>query len=159
MNTLFSEEKTLDEQIPTADLVISTVLIPGAKAPKLVKRHHIKEMKKGAVIVDVAIDQGGSTEVSHPTSHDNPTYTVDDVVMYCVSNMPGAVPVTSTKSLTNATIRYGLELAEEGASVVLKNPGLAMGMNTYQGHITNEGVAKSYDLEYVNPMTFFNVYI
>lgn len=156
VSTLFSDEKTLDEQLPLADLVISTVLIPGAKAPKLVKKHHLTQMKRGAVIVDVAIDQGGSTEVSRPTTHDNPTYTVDGIVMYCVSNMPGAVPVTSTKSLTNATIRYGLAIAKDGVNSIRLDKGLQMGLNTYAGHVTNAGVASAWDLDYVDPLTLID---
>lgn len=145
--TLFSDAANIEKYIKEADLVISTVLIPGAAAPKLVKMEHIRSMKPGSVIVDVAIDQGGSTEASKPTTHDDPTYVVDGVVMYCVANMPGAVPYTSTKSLTNATIRYGLQLADKGVGSMIENEHLRNGLNTYMGHVTNKGVASSLDYE------------
>lgn len=150
--TLFSDEANIERYIKDADLVISTVLIPGAAAPKLVKKEHLKMMKKGSVIVDVAIDQGGSTEVSRPTTHSDPTYVVDDIVMYCVANMPGAVPYTSTKSLTNATIRYGLQLANHGVGILKENAHFRNGLNTYKGKVTNQGVASSLDLEYVDAL-------
>ncbi len=150
--TLFSDEANIERYIKDADLVISTVLIPGAAAPKLVKKEHLKMMKKGSVIVDVAIDQGGSTEVSRPTTHSDPTYVVDDIVMYCVANMPGAVPYTSTKSLTNATIRYGLQLANHGVGILKENAHFRNGLNTYKGKVTNQSVASSLDLEYVDAL-------
>ncbi len=155
VETLYSDEETISRNIKDADLVISTVLIPGASAPKLIKKHHIASMKEGSVIVDVAIDQGGSTELSRPATHTHPTYVENGVVMYCVSNMPGAVPFTATTSLTNATIQYGLKLADEGIEVILKNKALRYGLNTYMGHVTNQGVAGSLDLEYVDPKEFF----
>ena len=152
MPTVFSEEAAIDQYIEDSDLVISTVLIPGARAPKLVKREHLKKMRPGSVIVDVAIDQGGSTEMSRATTHSNPTYVEEGIVMYCVSNMPGAVPFTSSKALANATVRYGLQIADNGAAVVKKNPGLLSGLNTYKGYVTSDAVAQSLDMEYRNPM-------
>jgi alanine dehydrogenase len=142
--TLASNAWTISESVRHADLVIGGVLLPGASAPKLVKRADITAMKRGAVVVDVAIDQGGCFETSHATTHTDPIYLVDDVLHYCVSNMPAAVPHTSTLALTNATAPYLLELANlglEGACKAL--PGLAAGVNTYGGHITYPAVAES----------------
>jgi len=127
-----------------ADLVIGGVLIPGTTAPKLVTRAMVSQMKKGAVIVDVAIDQGGCVETARPTSHSNPSYVVDGVVHYCVTNMPGAVPNTSTLALTNATFPYLLRLANLGAREALRQDvGLAEGLNTWLGKLTHRGVAES----------------
>lgn len=132
-----SEEGAILKAIQTADLVISTVLIPGDAAPKLIKRAYLSQMLKGSVIVDVAIDQGGSTETSRVTYHDQPTYEVDGVIHYCVANMPGAVPRTSTYALNQATLPYGLAMANLGVLKAMKQyPGLAQGLNTYQGRIT-----------------------
>jgi alanine dehydrogenase len=128
----------------TADLVIGSVLIPGASAPKLVRRQMIATMKRGAVIVDVAIDQGGCFETSHATTHTEPIYVIDGVIHYCVSNMPAAVPHTSTFALTNATFPYLLELAKNGLErACTKFPALSAGVNTYHGQITHPGVAQS----------------
>jgi alanine dehydrogenase len=142
--TLASNSYNIAQTTREADLVIGGVLIPGATAPKLVTRAMVSRMKKGAVIVDVAIDQGGCVETARPTSHSNPSYTVDGVVHYCVTNMPGAVPHTSTLALTNSTFPYLLRLANFGAREALKqDSGLAEGLNTWKGTLTYRGVAES----------------
>jgi alanine dehydrogenase len=142
--TLASNSWTISENLKTADLVVGAVLIPGASAPRLVRREMIARMRPGAVVVDVAIDQGGCFETSHPTTHTEPTYFVDDVLHYCVSNMPAAVPHTSTFALTNATFPYLMELANYGLEGACeRHPGLREGVNTYNGYITHEGVAES----------------
>ena len=142
--TLASNSHNISHAVREADLVIGGVLIPGAMAPKLVTKKMVSEMKKGAVIVDVAIDQGGCVETAHPTSHSNPSYTVDGVVHYCVTNMPGAVPHTSTLALTNATFPYMMRVAKFGAKEALKqDAGFAEGLNTYLGTLTYKGVADS----------------
>jgi len=147
--TLASNAWTIGENLKTADLVVGAVLIPGASAPKLVRREMVTGMKRGAVMVDVAIDQGGCFESSHATTHTEPTYVLDGVVHYCVSNMPAAVPHTSTLALTNATFPYLLELADhrlEGACA--RHAGLRQGVNTYDGHVTHRGVAESQGREW-----------
>jgi alanine dehydrogenase len=142
--TLASNSWTIGETLKTADLVIGSVLIPGAAAPKLVRRDMIASMKKGAVVVDVAIDQGGCFETSHATTHTDPVYMVDGVVHYCVSNMPAAVPHTSTFALTNATCPYLLELANLGLEAACaKSPAIRSGVNTYNGALAHAGVAES----------------
>jgi alanine dehydrogenase len=142
--TLSSNSYNLARATAEADLVIGAVLIPGATAPKIVTRAMVGKMKKGAVIVDVAIDQGGCVETARPTSHSNPSYTVDGVVHYCVTNMPGAVPHTSTLALTNATFPYLLRIANMGTREALKqDPGLEDGLNTWMGSLTHRGVAES----------------
>ena len=141
--TLASNLYTVREALRHADLVVGAVLIPGASAPKLVRREMISIMKKGAVVVDVAIDQGGCLETSRPTTHTDPVYFVDGVLHYCVSNMPAAVPHTSTFGLTNATYPYLLELANKGLEQACENPAIAEGVNTYQGAITYPAVAES----------------
>jgi len=142
--TLASNSHNIACATREADLVIGGVLIPGATAPRLVTRAMVAAMKKGSVIVDVAIDQGGCVETAHPTSHSNPSYVVDGVVHYCVTNMPGAVPNTSTLALTNATFPYLLRLANLGPREALKqDPGLAEGLNTWLGELTCRGVAES----------------
>ena len=142
--TLASNSYNIAQVTREAELVIGGVLIPGATAPKLVTRAMVSQMKKGAVIVDVAIDQGGCVETAHPTSHSNPSYKVDGVVHYCVTNMPGAVPHTSTLALTNSTFPYLLRLANLGAREALKqDAGLAEGLNTWLGTLTYRGVAES----------------
>jgi alanine dehydrogenase len=142
--TLASNIYTIREALRQADLVVGAVLIPGAAAPKLVRRDMISLMKKGAVVVDVAIDQGGCLETSHPTTHTDPIYFVDDVLHYCVSNMPAAVPHTSTFGLTNATFPYLLELANKGLEKACENsPPLCEGVNTFQGNIVYPAVAES----------------
>jgi alanine dehydrogenase len=150
--TLASNSYNLDHVTRESDLVIGGVLIPGATAPKLVTRAMVSHMKKGAVIVDVAIDQGGCIETAHPTSLSDPSFTVDGVVHYCVTNMPGAVPNTSTLALTNATFSYVLRLANLGAREALRqDPGLAEGLNTWLGQLTHRGVAESQQREWTPP--------
>lgn len=142
--TLASNYPNLLAALRRADLLIGAVLIPGRSAPKLVTRGMLKEMKEGAVIVDVAVDQGGCFETTRATTHSDPVYTVDGVVHYCVANMPGAVPRTSTFALTNATLPYALALANKGVrQAVLDDPGLRAGINTFKGHITYQAVAES----------------
>jgi alanine dehydrogenase len=142
--TLASNSWTIGENLKTADLVIGAVLIPGASAPKLVRREMIANMRRGSVVVDVAIDQGGCFETSHATTHTEPIYFVDGVLHYCVSNMPAAVPHTSTFALTNATFPYLLELAHKGLERACEgNPALREGVNTYHGYVTHHGVAES----------------
>ncbi len=147
LHTLYSTTESIEAQVHGADLVIGAVLIPGAAAPKLVTRAMLKEMKRGAVVVDVAIDQGGCFETSRATTHTHPTYIVDDVVHYCVANMPGAVAHTSTFALTNATLPFVAQLADKGhRRALLDNPHLLDGLNVYAGHVTHEAVA--HDLGY-----------
>jgi alanine dehydrogenase len=153
VQTLASNRAHLEDAVSRADLLIGGVLIPGAAAPKLVTRAMIGTMRKGAVIVDVAIDQGGCVETAHPTTHSNPVYEVDGVVHYCVANMPGAVPRTSTIALTNATLPFTRLLARRGfEAAVRENAGLAEGVNVYKGEITYEAVAASQSRKYV-PLT------
>jgi alanine dehydrogenase len=145
--TLMSDRLTLEQRVREADVVIGTVLIPGARAPKLVSEEMVGSMRPGSVIVDISIDQGGSVETSHMTTHSDPTYVMHDVVHYCVGNMPGAVPNTSTYALTNVTLPYVLAIAEAGLEDALRNdPALAKGLNTYGGTITNEAVAEAHGL-------------
>jgi alanine dehydrogenase len=152
VRTRFSTIEAIDQEIAAADVVIGAVLIPGAAAPKLVTRPMLKSMKRGAVIVDVAIDQGGCFETSYPTTHENPTFEVDGVIHYCVANMPGAVPVTSSHALNNATLRFGLTLASEGLSGIRRDPHLRDGLNIHRGQVTCEAVAKSLKLPYQPPL-------
>lgn len=147
---LYSSEFTIREHAKTADLIVGAVLIPGAKAPHLIKREMLKTMKPGAVVVDVAVDQGGCIETSHPTTHEEPTFIVDDIVHYCVSNMPGAVPFTSTTALTNATLPYVLMLADHGwKEACNKNEELKLGLNVVNGKVVYKAVADAFNLEYV----------
>ncbi len=152
IQTSVSNDANIERAVQEADLVIGSVLIPGASTPKLFKRKYLPEMKDGAVFVDVAIDQGGCGESSHVTTHDDPIYIEDGVVHYCVGNMPGAVPRTSTIALTNATLRYGLEIADAGLEQACKNnPVIATGVNTYNGKLTCKNVADSFDgYEYID---------
>jgi alanine dehydrogenase len=148
--TLFSNQDTLEREVLRADLVISGVLIPGAAAPKLITKALLPRMKPGAVLVDVAIDQGGSAETSRPTTHAEPTYVVDGVVHYMVANMPGAVPRTSTYALNNATLPFTLALADKGWRAALRSdPHLRAGLNVAGGRITYRAVARALDLDYV----------
>jgi alanine dehydrogenase len=148
ITTLFSDRHTILDWISRADLVIGAVLIPGARTPMLVRREDLSKMPPRAVIIDVAIDQGGCIETSRPTTHANPTYIVDDVVHYCVTNMPGAVGRTSTYALTNVTLPYALQLANKGPDKAFKdNPGLAAGVNVRQGKVTNAAVAETFGVE------------
>jgi len=147
MHTLFSTLDAIEEQVVSADLVIGGVLLPGAAAPKLITHTMVSQMKKGSVIVDVAIDQGGCAETSHATTHANPTYVVDDVVHYCVANMPGAVARTSTFALNNATLPFTIALAQQGAENAMKaNPHLLAGLNVYKHTLTYKAVADAQGL-------------
>jgi len=145
VQTLFSNDANIESEIVDADVVIGSVYVHGASAPKLIRKHHLSSMKKGAVLVDVAIDQGGCFETSKATTHDKPIYNVDGIVHYCVANMPGVVPQTSTVALNNQTLRYGLEIAS-GISPDKYNDALKLGVNTHDGKLTCEGVAKSHGL-------------
>jgi len=150
--TLASNLYTIRETVRQADLVVGSVLIPGASAPKLIRRDMVASMRKGSVLVDVAIDQGGCSETSHPTTHTDPVYVVDGVIHYCVSNMPAAVPHTSTFALNNATFPYLLELANRGLEGACVHSGaICEGLNTYQGHVTYPAVAQSQGLEWRDP--------
>ncbi len=149
VNTLYSTPANLYNSVIEADVVIGAVLVTGMKAPMLVKREFLKDMRKGAVLVDVAVDQGGCFETTKPTTHDDPIYEIDGVVHYCVANMPGAVALTSTIALTSTTLKYGLLIADNGLEVAAKNnSALRKGLNVYGGKCVYEGVAKSLDLEY-----------
>jgi alanine dehydrogenase len=146
---LMSSSLQIEESVADADVVIGAVLIPGALAPRLVTRDMVREMKEGSVVADVAIDQGGCVETSRPTTHSEPVYVVDGVTHYCVANMPGAVPITSTKALTNATLPYVEAIAEHGlAETVTRDPALARGVNVLDGKITYEAVAEAHGLDY-----------
>jgi alanine dehydrogenase len=157
VHTRYSTIDALEEEVFSADLVIGAVLIPGAAAPKLVTREMLSGMKKGAVIVDVAIDQGGCFETSHATTHSDPTYEVDGVVHYCVANMPGAVPVTSAHALNNATLHYGLQLADKGLKAIAEDRHLRAGLNVHKGRITNQPVADALGYESYAPEAVLNV--
>ena len=151
---IHSNRHNVLEQIATADLVIGGVLIPGTKAPKLIRKDDLKLMKPGSVIVDVAIDQGGCVETIHATTHENPVYTVDGVIHYGVANMPGGVPRTSTLALTNATFPYALKLANKGWKKALKDDAaLLKGLNVCDGKVTYQGVADAFGMEFVAPET------
>ncbi len=149
VNTIYSDPHTVARQLRQADLVIGAVLVPGARTPRLITREHLRKMKPGSVIVDVAIDQGGSAETSRPTTHQQPTYAVDDVIHYCVTNIPGAVPTTSSQALCNATLPYVLKLANEGwRPAASADAGLAEGVSIADGKITNHAVAESAGLPF-----------
>lgn len=151
IQTLVSNDANVERAVKDADLVIGSVLIPGASTPKLFKRKYLPEMKNGAVFVDVAIDQGGCGESSHVTTHDDPVFIEEGVVHYCVGNMPGAVPRTSTIALANATLRYGLQIAGLGLEeAVKKSPVIASGVNTYGGKLTNANVAEAHGYEWTD---------
>jgi alanine dehydrogenase len=152
---IHSNRHNILEQITSADLVIGGVLIPGAKAPKLIRRADLSVMRPGSVIVDVAIDQGGCVETIHATTHENPTYVVDGVIHYGVANMPGGVPRTSTLALTNATLPYALQLANKGWKRALReNPALLKGLNVTDGKVTYAGVAEAFGMELHDAATF-----
>lgn len=145
---LMSDPATIRDLVPTADVVVGAVLVHGGKAPKLLNREHLQVMEAGSVVVDVAIDQGGSFETSKPTTHENPIYKVEDIVHYCVTNMPGAVPQTSTQALTNATLLYLQQIAGLGwKEAVRKNPTIARGLNMAGGQVTYQAVADAFNLE------------
>ncbi|BAB47959.1 MAG: alanine dehydrogenase [Mesorhizobium sp.] len=151
VHTRYSTVEALEEECFSADIVVGAVLIPGAAAPKLVTREMLSGMKKGSVLVDVAIDQGGCFETSHATTHAEPTYEVDGVIHYCVANMPGAVPVTSAHALNNATLHYGLQLADKGLKALVDDHHLRNGLNVHKGKITNRAVAEALGYELVEP--------
>jgi alanine dehydrogenase len=145
--TMYSNEYNIRRLIQTHDLIVGAVLIPGAKAPKLITRDMLKLMRPGTVIVDVAVDQGGCIETTHATTHAEPTYIIDDVVHYCVANMPGAVPFTSTVGLTNATLPYAIQLAEKGwQKACSDNNELKLGLNVVKGKVVYKGVADAFSL-------------
>ena len=149
VSLVMSSSLQIEESVRDADVVIGAVLIPGALAPKLVTRQMVAEMKDGSVLADVAIDQGGSAETSHATTHSEPVFTVEGVTHYCVANMPGAVPITSTKALTNATLPYVEAIAEQGfAEAVARDPALSRGVNVLHGKVTYEAVAEAHNLDY-----------
>lgn len=147
--TMYSNEYNIRRLIRDHDLIVGAILIPGAKAPKLITRDMLKEMRPGTVMVDVAIDQGGAFETSRPTTHADPVYIIDEVVHYCVANMPGAVPYTSTIALTNATLPYAIDLANKGWKQACRdNPALKLGLNVLGGKVVYEGVAEAFNLSY-----------
>jgi alanine dehydrogenase len=147
--TLMSNRQTIEDLAVAADLIIGSVLIPGAKAPRLITAEHVRAMKRGAVLVDISIDQGGCFETSHVTTHSDPTYVVDGVVHYCVGNMPGAVPHTSTYALTNVTLPYAVEIASAGLEEAVKDDApLAKGINVYRGELTYQQVAEAHGLDW-----------
>jgi alanine dehydrogenase len=148
VRTRFSTIEAIEQEVFVADAVVGAVLVPGASAPKLITRNMLKSMQPGAVMVDVAIDQGGCFETSHPTTHADPTFVVDGIIHYCVANMPGAVPLTSSQALNHATLPFGLALANHGFAAVTQNPHLRAGLNVHHGRITNKAVADSLGLSY-----------
>jgi alanine dehydrogenase len=153
LNTVYSTRDAVERHVMTADLVIGGVLIPGKSAPKLVSAELVRKMKPGSVVVDVAIDQGGCFETSRATTHDEPTYVVDEVIHYCVANMPGGVPRTSTFALNNATLPFALAIADKGVKKALKrDPHLRAGLNVHRGQVTHAGVAESLGKTYVEPL-------
>ena len=150
LNTQYATRESIEEHVMEADLVIGAVLVPGGQAPHLVTREMISRMRPGTVLVDVAVDQGGCIETCRPTTHADPTFIIDDIVHYCVANMPGAVPYTSTIALTNATLPYALQLANKGWEKACKdNAELAKGLNVINGDVVYEAVAEAFDLPYV----------
>lgn len=156
IQTMYSTDVAIEKAVKDADLVIGCVLIPGKAAPKVMKKAYLKEMQPGSVIVDVAVDQGGCCETTKVTYHDNPTFVVDGVVHYCVGNMPGAVPRTSTIALTNATLKYGLQIAGKGLEQACKeNDVIYSGINTYDGKLTCKNVADSFNVEHTEIKELF----
>lgn len=151
ISTLMSNRLTLEEEVARADLLIGAVLVPGAKAPQVITEEMVASMKPGAVIVDISIDQGGCAETSRVTTHENPTYVVHDVVHYCVGNMPGAVPHTSTYALTNVTMPFAVRLAAGVDGALADDPGLLEGVNVAHGQVTNQGVADAHGLPFAPP--------
>jgi alanine dehydrogenase len=151
-STVFSSVLSIEERLPDVDLVIGAVLVHGARAPRVIRRQQLALMKPQAVLVDVAIDQGGCFETSRPTTHSNPTFEVDGIIHYCVTNMPGAVPISSTYALTNATLPYVVALADHGvAEAAAREPGLRLGVNVAAGHVTHRAVAEGVGMDYVPP--------
>ncbi|MDA7985087.1 MAG: alanine dehydrogenase [Alphaproteobacteria bacterium] len=151
IRTRYATTEAIEEEALRSNVVIGAVLVPGASAPKLLRRSHLKQMIRGSVLVDIAIDQGGCFETSRPTTHEDPTFVVDGVVHYCVANMPGAVARTSTQALTNATLPYVLSLADGGVEALLGDENLCNGLNVADGHITHRAVSEAHDLPYVEP--------
>ena len=157
ITTLYSNDHNIEAILAESDLVIGAVLVPGAKSPKLLKKEHLKLMKKGAVLVDISVDQGGCAETTHPTTHDDPIFIVDDVVHYCVANMPGAVALSSTIALTSVTLPYGLKIAEHGLEkACASSKDIAMGVNVYSGKCVYENVAKAHNLDYTPLSSIIN---
>lgn len=157
VTTLYSNEYNIRQLIKESDLIVGAVLIPGAKAPNLVTKDMLKDMRAGTVLVDVAVDQGGCIETCKPTTHEDPTYIIDDVVHYCVANMPGAVPYTSTLALTNATLAYAIQLADKGwKKACLENEALRKGLNIVNGKVVYKGVADAFNLKHTAVETFLN---
>jgi len=152
VQTIYSNKHTLIELLPKIDLLIGAVLVVGAKAPKIIDRKLLSIMQPGSVVVDVSVDQGGCIETTKPTTHEKPTFVEENIIHYCVSNMPGAVPYTSTIALCNATYRYVKEIANRGFDSFKTNTSLLKGLNIYKGKITHKAVAKCFDLKYVNPL-------
>ena len=151
VHTLYSNEQNILEELPSVDLLIGAVLLPGARAPKLIHRDMLRRMRPGTVFVDIAIDQGGCAETSRPTTHDDPTYVEEGVIHYCVTNMPGAYARTATQALTNVTLPYALKLADHGAVHAIRTiPELACGVNTWNGYLTYQGVAESLNMPYTD---------
>ena len=146
--THHSNNYNIDRLLPETDLLIGAVLLPGRKAPKIITKDKLKLMKRGSVVVDVAVDQGGCLETTTPTTHENPIYEVDGIIHYCVANMPGAVPKTSTVALTNSTSSYILELLDTQNILESKNNAILRGVNVYNGQITHKGLAESFNLSY-----------
>jgi alanine dehydrogenase len=152
---VYSTDHTIDKEVRRSHLIIGTVLIPGSKAPKLIRKEMLSTMLPGTVLVDVAIDQGGCFETSEPTTHDSPIFIKEGIIHYAVTNMPGAVPFTSTTALTNATLRYALELANKGWKLAcFENKALAKGLNVVNGSIVYKEVADAFDLDYIDPLIF-----
>jgi alanine dehydrogenase len=155
VHTMVSNEYSIREMIRDHDLIVGAVLIPGAKAPRLITRDMLKLMRPGTVLVDVAVDQGGCIETCTPTTHENPTFIIDDVVHYCVANMPGAVPYTSTLALTNATLPYAVRLANYGwKKACLDNPDLKLGLNIIEGKVVYKAVADAFNLPFQDVSSF-----
>lgn len=151
VHTYYSSKTNLLSLLEDADVVIGAILIPGAKAPKIVNKNDLSIMKKSSILVDVAIDQGGCFETSKPTTHSDPIYVFDDIVHYCVANMPGCVAKTSTLALTEVTLKFGLQIANNGfKEAVLKNEVLLSGLNTYKGMCIYEAVAKAFNIDYID---------
>lgn len=151
VRTRYSTTAAIEEELPITDVVVGAVLVPDASAPKLVTGDMLKLMRPQSVLVDVAIDQGGCFETSRATTHADPTFEVDGVIHYCVANMPGSVPRTSSHALNNATLPYGLALADQGLSALLRDPGFLKGLNTHRGRLTNAPVAEGQDLLFCDP--------
>jgi alanine dehydrogenase len=150
VRTRFSTIEAIEQEVFAGDVIIGAVLVPGASAPKLVTKDMLMSMQSGSVMVDLAIDQGGCFETSHPTTHSNPTYEIDGIIHYCVANMPGAVPLTSSQALNNAALPFGLALANQGLNAVIQNSDLRAGVNVHRGHLTHKAVAESLDLPFLS---------